>query len=435
VLNPGVTTGAQREPYAQDMPHDQPNEETERAPLPFWARCVVALFCSALYAMAVPYTSAVYELDLAVAFGIATVQCGSLVLAVARPRIGAIVHLLSIAALVLVTRDSDADMWPLPVSGLVSLGALVLLLGVRERWTVSFGTWWASVAMLVALIVLTPDRYADPDQWGTNLTIYTSYTLLVLGAAIAVGQRHRIRAELATARKDVEQAEAQRVLFEERARIARELHDVVAHSMSLVHMQALSAPARLGPTRPEVERDFEDIARSAGTALAEMRQLLGALRPGDGRADLAPQPQIQDITDLAAGATRAGIPVQLELAPGAAAASPIAQLTAYRIVQEALSNVARHAPSASTEVSIDVHGTALHVRVHNGPPADDREGPSASPDRGGHGLRGMRERVSLLGGSLETGPDQSGGYSVEAILPSAIIEQPVGQPAGREESR
>ncbi|MFJ3404738.1 sensor histidine kinase [Promicromonospora sp. NPDC090134] len=417
------------------MPHDQPSETMRRAPLPFWARCVVALFCSTLYAVAVPYTSAVYELDLAVAFGIATVQCGSLVLAVPRPRLGATVHLVSIAALVLVTRDSDADMWPLPITGLVSLGALVLLLGVRERWTVSFGTWWASVAMLVALIVLTPDRYADPDQWGTNLTIYTSYTLLVLGAAIAVGQRHRIRAELAKARKDVEHAEAQRVLFEERARIARELHDVVAHSMSLVHMQALSAPARLGPTRPEVERDFEDIARSAGTALAEMRQLLGALRPGDGHADLAPQPQIQDIADLAAGTVRAGIPVRLDIAPGTAAASPIAQLTAYRIVQEALSNVARHAPSASTEVLIGVRRTALHVTVRNGPPTAEGSDTPASPDRGGHGLRGMRERVSLLGGSLETGPDRSGGYSVEAILPSAIIEQAVGRTVEPEESR
>ena len=403
------------------MSRDRPSEMTTRAPLPFWARCVIALFCSALYALAVPYLSAVYQLDLAVAFAIATVQCGSLVLAAARPRVGAAVHLLSIAALVLGTRDSEADMWPLPVTGLVSLGALVLLLGVRERWTVSFGTWWLSVALLVAIIVLSPDRYADPDQWGTNLTIYTSYTILVLGAAIAVGQRHRIRAELARARQDVEQAQAQRLLFEERARIARELHDVVAHSMSLVHIQALSAPLRLAPVEPAVERDFEEIARSAGPALAEMRQLLGALRPQSGGADLGPQPQIQDITDLAAGTERAGIRVRLDVAPGAGSASPIAQLTAYRIVQEALSNVARHAPTASAEVLIEVRGAALHVHVRNGPPAGEGR-PTASPDRGGHGLRGMRERVTLLGGSLETGPDPSGGYSVEATLPSAIIE-------------
>jgi len=394
-----------------------------RGPLPFWARSTVALFCSALYAMAVPYTSAVYELDLAVAFGIATVQCGSLVLAVLRPRLGAAVHLLSVAALVLATRESDAVMWPLPVSGMVSLGALVFLLGVRERWTVSFGIWWASVAMLVAIIVLTPDRYANPDQWGTNLTIYTSYTILVLGAAVALGQRHRIRAELAKARRDVEQAEAQRLLFEERARIARELHDVVAHSMSLVHMQALSAPLRLGLTDPAVERDFEGIAHSAGTALAEMRHLLGALRPHNAAADLGPQPQIHDIPDLAAGTEHAGIPVRLEIAPGVGAASPIVQLTAYRIVQEALSNIVRHAGSAQAEVRIDVRGSALHVQVHNGPPSREHGASGAHPDRGGHGLRGMRERVNLLGGSLETGPTLSGGYSVEAALPSAIIEQ------------
>lgn len=375
------------------------------------------IFCLTLYAWAVPYTSAVYELDLLVAFGIATVQCGSLALAVVRPRIGSTLHLLSIAALVLATRGHEADIWPLPLTGLVSLGGLLLLLGIRESWLMAFATWWASVVLLIGLIVLSPERYADPDQWGTNLTIYTSYTLLVLGAAIAIGQRRRIRSELAQARRDVELAQAERLLVEERARIARELHDVVAHSMSLVHMQALSAPFRLESTTQEVAREFDEIAQQAGSALAEMRQLLGALRPDDGRMELAPQPQVADVAELVEGTLRTGVIVTLQVDDHAAASSPIAQLTAYRIVQEALSNVVRHAPSAATSVRIEVRETALYVAVENEHPRGERW---PVPDHGGVGLRGMRERVALLGGELETGPTASGGFAVTALIPSAI---------------
>ncbi|MDR6321995.1 sensor histidine kinase [Actinoplanes couchii] len=377
-----------------------------------------------MYTVTVPLTSAVYQLDLAVAFAIATVQCGSLVLAVFRARTAAVVHLASIAALVTATRDTAGEPWPLPVTGLLSLGALIVLLGVRERWTVSMSTWWASVALLVVLIVTSPQRYADPDQWGTNLTIYASYTATVLAAAIAVGQRGRIRADLAAARRDVELEQAQRLHVEERARIARELHDVVAHSMSLVHMQAMSAPIRLkGASTSTVNDEFQDIARSARNALAEMRQLLGILRSDD--ADLLPQPQLADIDDLVTAVSRAEVPIRASIDAVAAKASPLVQLTAYRIVQEALSNVIRHAPTAATDVSINADGAALHVSVRNDPPTA-RPGPPvvSSADQGGQGLRGMRERVTALGGRLTTRPTDDGGFLVDATIPAAFDHQP-----------
>ena len=395
------------------------------APLPFWAWCVVAVFCTVLYTVAVPVLSSVYDVHLVTAFVVSTVQCGSLVVAVFRPVLGAALQLGSALALTFVTRDSADGFWPLPVAGLVSLGALVLLLGIRERWIVSVSVWWLSVLMLVAVIAATPDRYADADGWGVNLTVYASYTASVLAAAIAIGQRRRIRADLAEARRDVELEQARRIYVEERARIARELHDVVAHSMSLVHMQALSAPHRLaGAGAGQVSDEFRSIARTARTALREMRQMLGALRADDGEADLAPQPQVRDLPALAELTRRAGIPVDLEVDDAAAETSPIVQLTAFRIVQEALSNVVRHAPGAHTRVSVRIDGALLRLSVRNARPAATAGGP-AGPDVGGHGLRGMRERVDLLGGDLSAGPTDDGGFAVAVTVPVTTLDQPV----------
>jgi signal transduction histidine kinase len=395
------------------------------AGVPFWAWCVIAVFSTGLYTVAVPVSSAVYELDLVVAFVIATVQCGSLILAFFRPFLAAALHLAAVAALAVATAGSDGDPWPLPVTGLISLGALLLVLGIRQPWAVSVTTWWVSVAVLVAVIATSPARYPDADQWGTNLTVYATYTATVVVAAIAIGQRHRIRTDLAEARRDAELEHAQRRFVEERARIARELHDVVAHSMSLIHMQALSAPIRLTEApREAVDAEFHDIARSARTALTEMRQLLSALRPDEDGAELVPQPQLADIPDLAAATSRGGVEVAVHIDPAAGAASPIVQLTAYRIVQEALSNVVRHAPGAPAAVSVRAGGGAIRVTVRNAPP-EPTQATSGVPrvDRGGQGLRGMRERVTLLDGSLTATGSPDGGYLVDATIPAVWDER------------
>jgi signal transduction histidine kinase len=398
---------------------------SRRVPLPFWAWCVLALVCTALYTSAVPITSAVYEMDLVVAFALSTVQCGSLILAVFRPRLAAVLHLAAITALAVATRDSNAGAWPLPVTGLISSSVLLVILGIRERWVVSVVAWWASIAALIALIASTPARYADPDQWGTNLTVFAAGTAAVLVASIALGQRRRIRADLAQARRDMELEQAQRLYVEERARIARELHDVVAHSMSLIHMQAMSAPIRLrGSDRTAVDAEFGDIASSARSALGEMRQLLGALRSDDHDPDLVPQPRLSDIDELARATARAGLDVDVEIATPAATATSIVQLTIYRLVQEALSNVVRHAPGAATTVEVATQSTSLRVTVQNEPsPAAARAGARTSPDEGGHGLRGMRERVTLVGGELTTRPTAEGGFLVQATFPNAFTPE------------
>lgn len=395
--------------------------------LPLWARGAVAVGCTVLYVAAVPLTVAVYGVGLVPAFAVATLQCGSLGLAVLRPRLGAVLHLAAVVALVLLTRGSPDGTWPLPVAGLLSLGGLVLLLGLRERWPLAVGVWWTSVVVLVVLVASSPERYAVPDVWGTNLTVYTSASAALLVTSLALAQRRRIRAELLEARRDVELEQSRRRLVEERARIARDLHDVVAHSMSLVHIQALSAPYRLDEApRATVDAEFGDIAGLAASALAEMRQLLGVLRPDSAEPALSPQPQVAAVADLVAGTERAGTPVEVDLDPRAHEVTAVVQVTAYRIVQEALSNVVRHAPGAPTTVVLRVEEGLLRVRVRNGPPRPGGPVPRPLDDQGGNGLRGMAERADLVGGSVESGPVAGGGFQVEATLPTPWPVSPEG---------
>jgi signal transduction histidine kinase len=228
-----------------------------------------------------------------------------------------------------------------------------------------------------------------------------------------------------------EQETARRAVLEERARIAREMHDVVAHRMSLIAVQAETAPFRLAGMEAPVRAEFAALSEAARQALAEMRGLLGVLRASDPgtRPELGPQPRLADLPELLEGARRAGAAVSFSLdgactrpepLPGARPADGIAVpdgvgLCAYRIVQESLSNAGRHAPGAAIRVTVAArHGSVL-VDVVNEPsgagqPRDNETGP-------GHGLAGMRERVALLGGSLRAGPEAGGGFAVRAVLP------------------
>jgi len=203
-------------------------------------------------------------------------------------------------------------------------------------------------------------------------------------------------------------------VLEERARIARELHDVVAHHMSLIAVRAETAPYRLSDLSESARAEFGSLSDVAREALTEMRRLLGVLR-NDEPAGLAPQPQLSDLPALVETARQAGVTVELS-APQALDQVPSGvALCAYRIVQESLTNASQHAPGAAVTVSVDHEAGAVLLRVANGP--GGLGGPSPSELRPGHGLTGMRERVALLGGSLSAGPAPDGGYVVSAVLP------------------
>src|SRR5580704_4424477 len=231
---------------------------------------------------------------------------------------------------------------------------------------------------------------------------------------VGVFVRGRRQAAALAARNAALQRQAEQAVTTERARIARELHDIVAHHLSVVVLQAAGARA----SGQASDRTLEKIENSGRQALIEMRRLLGMLREPDEEPALTPQPGLDELPALAESVRAAGLPVRLVVDGDAAALPAAVDVSAYRIVQEALTNVLKHAGSARAEVSVGVVGDALMIEV-----TDDGPGPEAAdlappvPAAGGRGLTGMRERVALFGGELLAGPEPGGGFAVRARLP------------------
>jgi signal transduction histidine kinase len=330
------------------------------------------------------------------------------------------------------------------------IGWLVALLSPllpTDHW--QWGSWsWVPPQIPVLLLAfwVAAVRHPRPALWGMYglmvpvLWLWTpdsgdaaggTVALTVLAVLVdSVGGRARARRALTAETERTELEKARRAVLEERARIARELHDVVAHHMSLIAVQAETAPYRLTAMGDEAGGEFGSISAQAREALREMRRLLGVLRsepglpdlPGPGGAglvgtvaplDLAPQPGLADVAGLVDGVRRAGVTVHLSLFDPPEVA-PAVGLCAYRIVQEALSNATRHAPGAEVTVAIHQDGDQLDLTVANGPARTAGRGHGS-----GQGLVGMRERVDLLAGSLTTGATADGGYRVHARLPHA----------------
>ncbi|REE95412.1 sensor histidine kinase [Thermomonospora umbrina] len=249
--------------------------------------------------------------------------------------------------------------------------------------------------------------------WSLHPPTGVGATVLILVPLLfgfVVRERRIARRELAEQERRHQEAEA---VLTERQRIARELHDVVAHHMSMIAIQAEAAPYA-EPTMPDRTRsDLAQIRATALDALTEMRRVLGVLRSEDG-AETAPQPDLDRLDDLLANARGAGLTVRAEVTGEPTAPPPGYGLTAFRIVQEALSNAMRHAPGSHVDVQVHYGRDALRLGVVNGAPP--RGGPSSTPG-GGHGLIGMRERAAMLGGDLTAEPTPEGGFAVTARLP------------------
>ncbi|WP_234312385.1 sensor histidine kinase [Streptomyces griseus] len=386
-----------------------------------WVRLLPYGFGVALVASLLPVTVTLlvndYDVPGALAGALATAQTAPLLLAATRPlHAWWVVFPAGIAgALVLLASDGPrAQLWPWTPPVVVGYCALMLALGLREPRRTLIGVWLATGAAGYLLETVRP--YGDTGV--TTLLFVLSGVLLLLTSAVrarSVAQRRLAEQETIS-----EAERARRTLLEERARIARELHDVVAHHMSVITVQADSAPYRI-PELPEAAREeFASIAGSARESLAEMRRLLAVLRSDGGEGERAPQPGLDRLQQLVEATVRAGVPVELslaaELAGGGTEVPQAVGLSAYRIVQEALANVVRHAPGAPTRVSVREDGAGrLTVLVVNGPatePVSPLEGSGT-----GHGLVGMRERVRLTGGTLDTGPLPDGGFRVAALLP------------------
>jgi signal transduction histidine kinase len=286
---------------------------------------------------------------------------------------------------------------------------------------------WASLAGLAVAEVgsvanqLTPGRFQAPTVVSNALLIAAAW---LLGHFVGVRRRYVLQLEERTAELERAREElARRAVTEERLRLARELHDVVAHAMSVIAVQS-GVGAHVANTRPkEAAKALGAIEATSRAALEELRRLLGVLRQEDEpRGDLAPVPGLADLDSLLAEVAKAGLAVKLRVNGTRPPLPAGVDLSAYRIVQEALTNVVKHAGPAHAQVMVGYGDQEVTVEV-----TDDGRGAVTSAGDGrvgtGHGLIGMRERVQAFGGDLEVGPRPGGGFRVAARLPLAADQR------------
>ncbi|WBB60205.1 histidine kinase [Streptomyces sp. WMMC500] len=371
-----------------------------------------------------------YDMGMRVASLLAALQSAAVLVAVVRP---VLAWWVATAVMPVVARYADVSapgpdaMFPWTATGLVLQAAVLFAVALRCRPRIAAETLAISV-----LAGLGYGLFATGDTEGVPFAVLVLG--LCAGGGVALRGRRVARTELAAQEELTAEERARRVLLQERTRIARELHDVVAHHMSVISIQAQVAPHLVRDPPAELRENLAGIRASAVEALTELRRVLGVLRADDGGTggtgaaetpgapalhphDVrhAPQPTLDRLGDLAAAVRRAGVGVDTRTTGEPYALPPGIELSAYRIVQEALSNVARHAPGARARVEIGYHPAGLTVRVANTAPER-----AAPPWAGaGHGLLGMRERAAMLGGELAAGTIPDGGYEVTAILPVA----------------
>ncbi|MFI6648280.1 sensor histidine kinase [Streptomyces sp. NPDC050529] len=286
---------------------------------------------------------------------------------------------------------------------------LVVLSVVAARTGPRTAAWMWGLTVLVGTLL---ENAAGWDFVGSTAAMaVTSAFALLLVSLVQV--RREAEREVTVQRTVTAVERDRRTLLEERTTIARELHDVVAHHMSVVAIQAEAAPYRVQNPPPELEQAFVTIRENAVAALTELRRVLGVVRAEDYEAPDAPQPTLAELDGLLANVGEAGLPAEKTVTGAVRELPQGVELSAYRIIQEALSNSLRHAPGATAKVEIGYVLGGLGLRVVNGPPT----GPVKPSPGAGHGITGMRERVAMLNGEMTAEPTTEGGYEVTAFIP------------------
>ena len=269
--------------------------------------------------------------------------------------------------------------------------------------------WLGPLVLAVALLVAALALGQAAGDIGVVAVLY--------GGPWLAGQLLRARerrvaelAVLAAATERERERRAQQAVDAERARIARELHDIVSHSISVVAIQVQAVRRRLASEQEREASDLAAVETTARQALAEMRRLLGVLRADGERLPLAPQPGLDQLGTLVERTRATGLRVDLDVSGALQPVGPGVDLVAYRVIQEALTNVLKHARATSAAVAVRYGERLLELTVED-------DGASAGVNGGGHGLVGMQERVALYGGTLEARPRPEGGFRVHAALP------------------
>jgi signal transduction histidine kinase len=277
----------------------------------------------------------------------------------------------------------------------------------RDRWVALAAMFAIGLPFMVAADHngMAAGNTLAPIAWLSGAWVVG---VIIRGRRLRTAELEQLTEELARQRD----LQAEAAVAIERGRIARELHDVVAHNVSMMVVQAGAAERVLEGGQPDVRQALGAIAGTGRETIDEMRLLLGVLRGDDGLA-LAPQPGLGDLDQLVRNVADAGVRVDLRVEGEPAPLPPGVELSAYRIVQEALTNVIKHAGPASAEVIVRYDAAGVEVEVR-----DDGRAASAQTS-GGNGLIGMRERVAMLGGELQAGARRGGGFAVLARLPMA----------------
>jgi signal transduction histidine kinase len=302
--------------------------------------------------------------------------------------------------------------------GLAILVAVYSVAAYADRWVSLAGL--AAAELGSAAVQLTPGRFNAPTVVTNALVIAAAW---LLGHFVGVRRAYTARLEQTAELERARAEQARQAVAEERLRLARELHDVVAHSISVIAVQS-GVGAHVAKTQPEeAAKALAAIEATSRAALTELRRLLGVLRQEDEpQGDLAPVPGLADLDSLLAEVAKAGLAVRLQVEGRPAPLPAGVDLSAYRIVQEALTNVVKHAGPARAQVAIRYRDHEVMVEV-----TDDGRGAAAPTGDGrarvGHGLIGMRERVAVFGGDLEVGPRPGGGFRVAARLPLAAQQR------------
>jgi len=328
-----------------------------------------------------------------------------------------------------VTLGSRSDVvWPWPVTACVAMLLTLVMVGASSPRPV-----WVGVGLLTTAAVFAFGWLVGMPFWIGYIIAGSAFAGLFFGDA--TGGRRSVQARLdeqrALRRKDL----ARQAVLEERGRIARELHDVVAHHMTMIAIQAEAAPLKVPDVPPAAAEIFAAINRAAREALAETRTVVGLLRSDEEAAERSPAPGLELLDDLVERARSTGLTVTAGVVGVPRPLSAAVDVSAYRILQEGLSNASRYAPGSEVRVEVRYGPEALHLAVTNTPgdawrppttPVDaaDAGGGAAevAADRrslgGGHGLVGIRERAAMLGGEMSAGPRPDGGFALTAVLPT-----------------
>lgn len=366
---------------------------------------LVALVC---YSVAWPTLHLTHAVPAAVQPFIAALAALPVLLVRINPALGWAISAGSALVIALAIPHQPNNELPFEVVHVLSLLVLLFAVALRAQGQIVAVAWAATALLFATTMPGEGDAFANAAWgWPIALAALVLFGLLIRWLALS-------RQQLVHQEEENELERARRAILEEKARIARDLHDVVAHHMSLVVVQAQTAPYRVEGVTPAARAEFESIGATAREALNEIRGMLGVLRSDGQLPEHAPQPKAADVIGLFEGAQRAGVRIVWTVDGPLDTVPETIGLALYRIAQESLSNASRHASDAPVQVHIAC-GAELLLTVTNGPGVTV----ARTIGNGGHGIAGMQARALAVEGDVSAGPSAGGGFEVRASLPLA----------------